>query len=109
MNKWIAASITVILFFCGYIMNKASASGPSVSLGTHPAHVIYSDCANGTATTIFTNTTSNIFLITDVWATTSAPGGNGAADISIDGSTVFSVSGTSNRSIALTTQTGIPV
>ena len=105
----ISTSIVIVLFFCAYITNRAIASGPQISLGSQPAQSIYLDCGNSSPTTMFTNNTNHTFLITDVWATTSAPGGNGGVDILINGATVFSLLGTHNQSIGLSTHTGIAV
>ena len=109
MNKLIWPILSIPMLFCAYIISTAFASGPNVSLGSLPAHTIYYNCSNGSLATLFTNTSNDTFLITDVWATTSAPGGNGAADVYIGGTPTFALSATSNRSMGLTTQTGIPV
>ena len=109
MGKLLSTGLVLVLLFCAYITEKALASGPNISLGNQPAQSIYLDCSNSSPATMFTNTTSSIFLITDVWATTSVPGGNGGVNIFIDGAVAFSLSGTHDRSIGLTTQTGIPV
>ena len=76
-----------ILFGIGFVirsfMPAYAFNGPHVSTGSNPIEFAYVNCNNGTNMTIFTNNTSQDFVVTDVWA------GDGTVNLLVDNDTIM--------------------
>ena len=79
----IAAIITSIGFLFQSFSSANANIGPTISMGTNPIHHYFLNCDNQTDATIFTNSSNEAFIITDVYLY------YGTVTLKIDGSTAL--------------------
>ena len=76
-----------ILFGIGFVirsfMPAYAFNGPHVSTGSNPIEFAAVNCDNSTNMTIFTNGTSQDFVVTDVWA------GDGTVNLLVDNTIIM--------------------
>ena len=82
-------------------LNTANAfpQGPNISLGSNPIYSISASCNN--ASTMYTNNTTQTFIITDV--VLSVPNGGYSLTLEINGQTIWSMEGNAHL------KSGIPI
>ena len=81
---------TGFLLLCGAVfvhsLNSANAfpQGPNVSTGSNPIELAHLDCYGANNLTLFSNTSSENFIVSDIWIT------GGSVRIFVDGSILHS-------------------